>query len=114
MDNVFLLKYSIFAVNFLEKLNRIDNPPIDSLTKREKMFSYKLFLRLLIRNFQLESQNCETIKFAVLNVDKQQSQQQQQQREGIDCDRINFDQVSSIFERIFFIIIFLFTERFST
>ncbi|XP_027203264.2 uncharacterized protein LOC113797127 isoform X1 [Dermatophagoides pteronyssinus] len=91
LDNVFLLKYSIFAVNFLEKLNRIDNPPIDSLTKREKMFSYKLFLRLLIRNFQLESQNCETIKFAVLNVDKQQSQQQQQ-REGIDCDRINFDQ----------------------
>ncbi|OTF80411.1 hypothetical protein BLA29_001336 [Euroglyphus maynei] len=60
LEQIFLLKYSILAVNFIEKLNHMENPPKDMTTQREKMFQYKLFLRLLIRNFRLETQGCET------------------------------------------------------
>ncbi|XP_046916056.2 uncharacterized protein LOC124496566 isoform X2 [Dermatophagoides farinae] len=83
LDHVFLLKYSLFAVNFIEKLNRMENPPMNAAILRDKMFEYKLFLKLLIRNFRLETQTCETVEFAILNVDRCLTN---------GCHRIDFNQ----------------------
>ena len=94
LDHVFLLKYSLFAVNFIEKLNRMENPPMNAAILRDKMFEYKLFLKLLIRNFRLETQTCETVEFVILNVDRCLTN---------GCHRIDFNQVRFIFKKKFFL-----------
>nr|SZF06468.1 RNA-dependent RNA polymerase 1-like [Psoroptes ovis] len=70
VKHLFLLKYTPFALNFIEKLNNMNDPPMNSSMKHDIVFKYKLFLKFLIRNFRFDSLNSQIDEFSFIINDK--------------------------------------------